>query len=185
MKIIVGSENISKIKSIRLALEKLNISDVDIIGISVESMVSSKPLNDETLKGALNRNNNLYKHCINNEIDFDLLISIEGGYEQVLNNYFIITYACLMNKDKKYYVGKSNGLEISESMFNHVKNGKSINKIIESISNITSNKKDNGITGYLTNGFFKRDEFDMNAVLCALETYYNQDKYRDIDDKLN
>lgn len=90
-----------------------------------------------------------------------------------------------MNKDKKYYVGKSNGLEISESMFNHVKNGKSINKIIESISNITSNKKYNGITGYLTNGFFKRAEFDMSAVLCALETYYNQDKYRDIDDKLN
>lgn len=185
MKIIVGSENMSKIRSVRLALEKLNISNVDIVGISVESMVSSKPLNDETLKGAINRNNNLYKHCINNEIDFDLLISIEGGYEQVLNNYFIITYACLMTKDKKYYVGKSNGLEISESMFNCVKNGKSINKIIESISNVTSNKKDNGITGFLTNGYFKRDEFDMNAVLCALETYYNQDKYRDIDGKIN
>lgn len=96
MKIIVGSENMSKIRSVRLTLEKLNISNVDIVGISVESMVSSKPLNDETLKGAINRNNSLYKHCINNEIDFDLLISIEGGYEQVLNNYFIITYACLM-----------------------------------------------------------------------------------------
>lgn len=70
-------------------------------------------------------------------------------------------------------------------MFNCVKNGKSINKIIESISNVTSNKKDNGITGFLTNGYFKRDEFDMNAVLCALETYYNQDKYRDIDGKIN
>ncbi len=185
MKIIVGSENMSKIRSVRLALEKLNISNVDIVGISVESMVSSKPLNDETLKGAINRNNNLYKHCINNKIDFDLLISIEGGYEQVLNNYFIITYACLMTKDKKYYVGKSNGLEISESMFNCVKNGKSINKIIESIFNVKNKKKNNGITGFLTNGYFKRDEFDMNAVLCALETYYNQDKYRDIDGKIN
>lgn len=67
---------------------------------------------------------------------------MKGGYEQVLNNYFIITYVCLMVKDKEYYVGKSNG-------------------------------------------FFKRAEFDMSAVLCALETYYNQDKYRDIDDKLN
>lgn len=69
-----------------------------------------------------------------------------------------------MTKDKKYYVGKSNGLELSEGMFNCVKNG---------------------TIGYLTNGFFKRAEFDISAVLCVLETYYNQDKYRDIDDKLN
>lgn len=185
MKIIVGSENVSKIRSVRLAIEKLNIGDVDIVGIPVESMVSSKPLNDETLEGAINRNNNLYKHCINNKIDFDLLISIEGGYEQVLNNYFIITYACAMTKDKKYYVGKSNGLEISKSMFNHVKSGKSINKIIENISNVTNNKKENGITGYLTNGFFKRDEFDMDAVICALESYYNQVKYVELDSKIN
>ncbi len=182
MKIIVGSSNKSKLRSVEKAIEKLNIKDVEIIGISVESMVSSKPLNEETLLGAINRNNNLYQHCINNKIDFDMLLSIEGGYEQVLNNYFVTTYACVTTKDNESYVGKSNGLQISKKMYEHVKNGKSINKIIESLSGTSENKKDNGISGYLTNGIYRRDVFDMDAVLCALEAYFNKENYSKIDD---
>lgn len=184
MKIIVGSSNMSKLRSVKKAIERLNIKDVEIVCIPVESMVSSKPLNEETLKGALNRNNNLYQHCINNDIDFDMLISIEGGYEQVFNNYFITTYACVTTRDGESYVGKSNGLQISKKMYEYVKSGKSINKVIEGLSGTSQNKKDNGISGFLTNGFFRRDEFDMDAVMCALETYLNKENYNKIDDAI-
>lgn len=49
MKIIVGSSNMSKLRSVKKAIERLNIKDVEIVCIPVESMVSSKPLNEETL----------------------------------------------------------------------------------------------------------------------------------------
>ena len=59
MKIILGSNNISKKNSIILALNELNITDYEIICVGIDSNVSSKPINDETLVGALNRNYNL------------------------------------------------------------------------------------------------------------------------------
>ncbi|MDO4963351.1 MAG: DUF84 family protein [bacterium] len=62
MKIILGSNNQSKKRSIQLALEFLNINDYEIKCISISSEVSSKPLNADTLKGARNRNNNLLQY---------------------------------------------------------------------------------------------------------------------------
>ena len=175
MKIIVGSENMSKIRSVKLALEELNIDDADINGISVESMVSSKPLNNETLKGARNRNKNLYNYCIKNNIPFDFLVSLEGGYEKVDDFY--------INFEIKN--GKSNGLQITERMFEYVRDGKSLNKVIESIVNNSNNKKNNGITGYLTNGYYRRDIFESSAVVSAMQTLLNfKSSYKKLEKKI-
>lgn len=56
MKIILGSNNHSKKEAIELALNELNISDFEIISLEVDSHVSSKPIDEETLVGAHNRN---------------------------------------------------------------------------------------------------------------------------------
>ena len=185
MKIIVGSENMSKIRSVKLALEELNIKDADINGISVESMVSSKPLNNETLKGARNRNKNLYNYCIKNNIPFDFLVSLEGGYEKVDDTYFIVTYASILDLNGDEFIGKSNGLQITERMFKYVRDGKSLNKVIESIVSNSNNKKNNGITGYLTNGYYRRDIFGSSAVVSAMQTLLNfKSSYKKLEKKI-
>ena len=46
------------------------------LNLKVPSHVSSKPINDETLLGACNRNQEVLKYCIENNIPYDLLISI-------------------------------------------------------------------------------------------------------------
>lgn len=58
-------------------------------------------------------------------------------------------------------------------MFDWVSNGNSLNKVIESIIENSENKKSNGISGYLTNGFYKRDIFDSSAIISALQSYIN------------
>ena len=58
-------------------------------------------------------------------------------------------------------------------MFNYVKEEKSLNKVIEEILNSNLNKKDNGITGYLTNGYYRRDKFESSAVISAMQTLLN------------
>lgn len=83
MKIVLGSKNVSKRKAIELAFNNLNINDLEIEHVEVNSHVSSKPLNNEILLGAHNRNQELRKYCLENNIFYDLLISIEGGYEQI------------------------------------------------------------------------------------------------------
>lgn len=175
MKILLGSKNPSKANAIKLAMQSIGYNDIKITPIDVPSQVSSKPINEETLIGAQNRNKNLYKYCQENNIDFDLLISIEGGYEQVNNTYFIVTYVSIID-NKNEFIGKSQGLQISKAMFDWVSDGKSLNKVIESIIENSENKKANGISGYLTNGFYKRDIFDSSAIVSALQSYINHNQ---------
>ena len=66
MKVVLGSTNVSKQRSILIAMKELEIDDVSIELVNVNSLVSSKPINDETLIGARNRNKNLYNYCIEN-----------------------------------------------------------------------------------------------------------------------
>ncbi len=185
MKILLGSTNVSKRRSILIAMNELGFDDISIIPVNVNSLVSSKPINNETLIGAKNRNHSLYDYCMEKDISFDLLISIEGGYERIDNTYFIVTYASLLDQDGNEFVGKSSGLQITERMFNYVKDGKSLNKVIESILGNSSNKKDNGITGYLTNGYYRRDIFESSAVISAMQTFLNfKSNYRKLEKKI-
>lgn len=181
MNIVLGSKNVSKRESIVIALNELGIYDYNILCVDANSNVSSKPINEETLTGAKNRNRNLLEYCDKNNIDFDILISIEGGYEKQGSNYFIVTYTSVINKDRQEFVGMSQGLEISERMYEWVKSGKSLNKVIESIDGCINNKKGNGISGFLTDGYYKRTNFDSSAVISALVSMNNYEKYKKLD----
>ena len=114
MKILLGSTNVSKQRSISIAMNELGFDDISVIPVNVNSLVSSKPINDETLIGAKNRNHSLYNYCIENDISFDLLISIEGGYEQIDDTYFIVTHASILDSNGNEFIGKSSGLQITE-----------------------------------------------------------------------
>ena len=181
MKVVLGSKNKSKKNSVLIALKSLGIEDCEVECISVPSEVSSKPLNDDTLNGAINRNRNLLKYLNEKCLEFDLIISIEGGYEEIDGKYFIVTYASVIDKSYCEYLGKSIGLEITKTMFEWVKNGNSLNEVIELIIKDENNKKKNGITGYLTDGLYKRDLFDSTAVHSALIQMNNIPKYNLLD----
>ena len=115
-----------------------------------------------------------------------MLISIEGGYEKVNNTYFIVTYASVIDINNNEFIGKSQGLQISKNMFEWVSKGNSLNKVIEAIIEKKENKKENGITGYLTNGFYKREIFDSSAITSALQAFLNYNQsYQRLERKLD
>lgn len=185
MKIILGSKNKSKKAAIELALNSLNINDYEIECLEVPSRVSSKPINGETLIGARNRNQEAMKYCLQNNIAYDLLISIEWGYEQVEDYYCIVTYASIINKEGCEFIGKSQGLQITENMFEWVKSGQSLNKVIEELLGNKENKKGNGISGYLTDGYYYRCVFDSTSVISAYEFMKNyKTLYQKLERKL-
>lgn len=174
MKIILGSNNESKKMAIELALNSLNINDYEIVSIEAPSHVSSKPIDAETLLGAHNRNQEVMKYSLQNNLAYDLLISIEGGYEQVGDFYFIVTYASVIDKEGNEFIGKSQGLQITKDMFEWVKSGRSLNQVIEEILGNKENKKANGISGYLTDGYYYRSFFDSTAIISAFEVMKNR-----------
>lgn len=110
------------------------------------------------------------------------MISIEGGYEKVGDAYFIVTYASVRDINGGEYFGKSMGLQITKNMYEWVKAGKSLNSLIEKIELNQCNKKENGITGYLTSGLYKRDIVDKEAVISAFKVMENYNtKYKALE----
>ena len=58
MNILIGSKNVSKERSIKLALNELGYTVVNTKMIEVNSLVSSKPLNEENFIRFLDARNN-------------------------------------------------------------------------------------------------------------------------------
>lgn len=84
-------------------------------------------------------------------------------------------------KNGDIFYGKSQGFPITQSMFNYIYEGKSLNFAIEQITGIERNKHSSGITGYLSNDILIREIFDSQAVLSALMKIVFQEQF----DKLN
>ncbi|MEG1494853.1 MAG: DUF84 family protein [Bacilli bacterium] len=184
MKIILSSTNPSKIKSVEKALKDLAISNFNITSVKVNSSVSSKPLNEEMLIGAKNRNIELKKYCYNQHLDYDYLISIEGGFEQEYDKYYVISYVVIEGKNQVEHVGKTIGLEISKEMYNYTKEGHSLNALIEELTSVERNKTLSGVAGFLSSDLLLRQDIDYMAVLSTMNLFINEGKYQLLNDKI-
>lgn len=182
MKILLGSKNPSKKRSLEKALQELNIYDYEINSYDVSSSVSSKPIGYEIIRGADNRNQELKKIAINNNIDYDYLCSIEGGFSVDENGLpFVFTYCILEDKFGKKSTGKSLGIRISKIMFEFVQKGGSLNKVIELINLENNNKQKLGITGYLTNGLYNREKVDKDAIISSFVSFIFSEQKQELE----
>ena len=96
--------------------------------------------------------------------------------------YFIVTYASIIDKEGNEFIGKSQGLQITKNMFNWVKSGYSLNRVIEEMLDNKENKKSNGISGYLTDGYYYRSVFDSTSIISAYEFMNNsKTSYKELE----
>lgn len=169
MKILLGSKNPSKKNALEMALKKLNIEGCEVITYDAPSNTSSKPIGYEIIRGAENRNSFLKEYAIENNIQYDYLCSIEGGVSLDENGLpFVVTYCIMENQIGKKSTGKSLGIRLTKTMFDYLKSGYSLNKVIEEILQNENNKQALGIMGYLTNGLYNREIVDSDAVVSSL-----------------
>lgn len=172
MKILLGSKNPSKKRALEKALNKLNINDYEIITYNANSNVFSKPIGFEIIRGAENRNKELLNYAKNNNIEYDYLCSIEGGFSLDENGLpFVVTYCIMENRLGRKSTGKSIGIRLSKEMYDYIKQGNSLNKAIEEITKNENNKQNKGITGYLTNGLYDREEIDKDAIISSMISF--------------
>ena len=182
MQVVLSSMSESKKRSVISAFEKCFVDEeIKLKAIGVNSNVSQRPINEEILIGTKNRNKELYRFCNKSDMDIDFFVSIEGGYEKILDKYYLVTYVVMYDRFQEEYTGKSTGLQISRKMYEYAKKQNSLNEVIEKILAVEENKKNLGISGFLTNGFLKRDEQDEVAVINAIQAYINKDNYLILD----
>lgn len=129
MRILLGSNNPSKKRALKKALQKLSITDYEIISYGASSSVHSKPIGFEIIRGCENRNRELKKYANEFGIIYDYLCSIEGGFSLDENGLpFVVTYCILEDTFGKKSTGKSLGIRIRKTMYDYLKEGKSLNK---------------------------------------------------------
>lgn len=185
MIIILGSENSSKVESLKSALDDFGFNDYEIICIKSDSKVSSKPIGDEIIKGADNRNQASKKYANENNVEYDYLCAIEGGFSVEENGIpFIVTYVIVEDHQGKKSTGKSLGVRLRKDWFNFIEKGGSLNKVIEEITGQKNNKTLHGITGYLSNDLFKRNKIDKDAVMSAFIPFIYKEERDLISEKI-
>ena len=81
-KVLIASRNPVKINATKKAFEDVFTDRFEFEGVSADSLVSDQPMsNDETLKGANNRIQNIQ------HLEADYFVSIEGGVDLLNNKY--------------------------------------------------------------------------------------------------
>jgi len=126
MKVVLGSKNKEKLDIVRKALEELHV-ETEVIAIEVESEVSNQPLDIETTKqGARNRAMNAKKMAS----DADFWIGLEGGLHDYGEGYYLVTYACLVDKNGNEYIGEGEEIQLPNEVSRRVKNGEWFGKVI-------------------------------------------------------
>ena len=123
--------------------------------------------------------------ALKNNINYDYLCSIEGGFSLDENGLpFVVTYCIVEDNLGKKSTGKSLGIRLTNTMFEFVKNGGSLNKVIEEIENNKNNKSNDGIIGYLSKGLYTRDIVEKDAVVSSLIPILFNENRSKLDNKI-
>lgn len=151
LKVAIATTSAEKIEGIIKAVSRfynLELSEIEIYSMSVESGVPSQPFGEETYEGALNRVNSIRKKFK----VMDLYISCEAGIEKNFKQYFNVQVVCIFeSKSQSYFWGKSFGWSIPSEDIEFIKNstldkylrGKGLNAIEELLG--TSNSRSSAV----------------------------------------
>jgi inosine/xanthosine triphosphatase len=164
MKIYVGSQNPTKIDATRAVFKEVfPENNIDISGIAVESRVPDQPLNDDVLKGAIERAKGSLR-------DADYAVGIEAGLitNVMLNTQLDVQYCVIIDQSGQMSFGHGPGFYYPQIILDEVSSGKSVGEAMTTFTGIKDIGKTIGAIGYLSKGSLSRTELTRQAVLMAM-----------------
>lgn len=174
-KIVVASENPVKLDTSGLGFAKMFPEELfEVSGVSAPSNVSNQPMTEEeTLKGALNRAENVSKLSP----DADYWVGIEGGLEEINGQMETFAWIVVKHKDGKIGKGKTGSFFLPQKIAELIKQGKELGEADDIVFGKTNSKQSNGAVGILTNDVLTRTTFYEPAVILALIPFKNPELY--------
>ena len=143
MKILVGSKNPVKIKSVEEAFS-LYFKNISVEGIEIDSGVPVQPVNDETYIGAQNRASKLKEMNDKQNIGADYFIGIEGGIVKQYNRWFAFGCMCIIDKENNIGFGNSPNFELPDMIAKKLLTGTELGEVMDEILN-QQNTKQNAV----------------------------------------
>jgi inosine/xanthosine triphosphatase len=172
MLILVGSKNPVKIESVNEAF--LNyFHDIDVRGIDVNSGVPDQPVNDDTFKGARNRAEALIKINVENKLEAEYMVGIEGGIMNICDNWFSLGCICIMNKEGKVSFGTSSHFGLPKQIIDQLLQGIELGTVIDSLTDQHNSKQKSGAIGFLTKNIITRKDLYTQGIISAIIPFLN------------
>ncbi len=171
MRVAVGSTNPTKVEGVKLAFESY-FERVEVIPKKVNSGVSSQPIGDEVILGAINRARNAYGDC-------DFSVGIEAGlfpFKNTITGYVDFQVAVIYDGEK-YSLGFGPGFEFPPFVVENALRGMEVGRIMSNFTGIKDIGKRMGAIHYLTKGKVSRIDLTRIAVKMALIPWLNEKLY--------
>lgn len=171
MKIIVGSENPTKISAVEKGFSAaFPDQDITISGVAAASGVSDQPVGrEETIAGALNR----AKGAMEISPDSDFFVGLEGGVEILDGKLAAYAWVIVISRSGVIGKGEAGVFFLPESVSRLVESGTELGTACDLVFGVQNSKHTTGTVGILTQSLIDRTEYYKQAVILALIPHMN------------
>lgn len=187
MRIIVGSKNPVKVGAVEVAFARY-FADIEIIGITVSSGVSSQPMSEkETMDGARQR---AYA-ALEADPTAQYGVGLEGGVTELSptspnwtgmhsskGKMFECAWACVVKRGGEEGLGGGLYFELPEKIAEKIRKGGELGPIMDEMSGVNDVKKKMGAIGMFTKGQLDRKSAYVHIVLSALIKFVSPEWFR-------
>jgi inosine/xanthosine triphosphatase len=165
MKIGIGSKNPVKINATKLAFQKVwPDTRWSVTGYDVPSMVADQPMSDlESITGATNRSK-----AVMDAYQVDFSVGIEGGLQQIGNDWFDCGWVVIFNRAGVMGIGSSARVQTPEKMMTEIFSGKELAQVIDDFFQTENARQSSGHFGLMTNNNITRTSGYVDGVVMAL-----------------
>lgn len=166
MKILVGTKNKGKLEGAKRAFERY-FDNVEIEGISVESEVSSEPLNEEIRRGVENRVKNVKQYAKENGIEADFYIASEAGFFNTFGPWMDTNFAMIEDKHGFVSFGASDCFVMPDKLAEEAMKTE-LKDVMERIFKEKNTNQGGGGINNLTDEAITRIDLTEHAYIMAL-----------------
>jgi len=174
MKIVVGSENPSKLRAAQMVINKLFPGE-KVETMKASSGVSEQPKTDEeALTGAINR-----AKFVHDQSQADYSIGMEGGLQKIGERWFECGWVAIVNKDGELGLGSSARFQASGKLIKEILAGKEMGVVIDEITGEKDIKEREGAMGVVSAGHLPRDLCYSHGVWFAFGPFISDRQFWD------
>lgn len=162
MKILVGSNNPTKIQAVKNVFAKAEVGNIEVF-----SKVSAQPFSDEeTMEGAVNR----AKECAAS-LEGTIGIGLEGGVMELNGQLFLCNWGALADENSDVFVASGARIPLPDEVTEKLEKGAELGEVMDEYAARKDVRKKEGAIGIFTNEEVDREQM-FTHVLKLLKGQY-------------
>jgi len=189
-RIALGSDRAAKIMAVRAAIARVAEidsawRDANVVARSVKTDAPAMPLNDwQLMSGARQRALAVREILLNQKLDADLYVGLEGGFHSISVegewHTFLRGWAFVTDGERESF-GMSPSIEVPDAIVKDVIQGKrELGVVIDDVAGARDVRSKQGAWGVLSRDLLTRAMSFEAALIAAFAPFYNPQLYSNV-----